>query len=272
MAKLQYVQWLNKSPNILSTQDGRNIEIWEFNYQNNNAVLSEWAAHFRNMYCLDSEIDVLRSSSESKRDFLLNKKFPDSGRGGAKIRSGDFAELLVADLLEYLEDYWVPRTRYDRKTRRNTSTFGCDVIALKQLDPDKPSSKDVIFVVEVKAQFNQNQKKPILPRLQDAVEDSKLDPIRRAESLLAMKARFLDRGDVTSVKKIGRFQEISNHPCDEKYGAAACFTDNKFDANEISLTDATSYPPNNDLRLLVIKGKNMMDFTNALYERAADEA
>lgn len=272
MAKLRYVQWLNKSPSVLSTQDGRNIEIWEFNYQNNNAVLSEWATHFRNMYCSDSEIDTLRTSLVSRKDFLLNEKFPDSGRGGAKIRSGDFAELLIADLLEYLEDYWVPRTRYDRKTRRNTSTFGCDVIAMKQMDPSKPSSKDVILVVEVKAQFNQNKKISISPRLQDAVDDSKKDPIRRGESLLAMKARFIDRGDNASVKKIGRFQEISNYPCVEQYGAAACFTDNKFDVKKISSTDASSYPQNNSLRLLVIRGKNMMDFANALYERAANEA
>ncbi len=272
MAKLQYVQWLNKTSNVISTQDGKNIEIWEFNHKNNDIILSEWANHLRNIYCSDSEIDKLRSSSESRKDFLLNMKFPDSGRGGAKIRSGDFAELLVADLLEYLENYWVPRTRYDRKTRRNTSTFGCDIIAMKQKSPNKPSNQDVIFVVEVKAQFNQNPHASIEPCLQKAVDDSKKDPIRRSESLMAMKARLIDRGDMDSVKKIGRFQEISNYPCIEQYGAAACFTDNKFNTKKISSTDASSYPSYNVLRLLVVKGKSMMDLVNALYERAANEA
>lgn len=268
----QYVQWLKKEKLTLSTQDGRNVEVWDFDYQSNDAILSEWAKHFRNMYCDDKEIDSLKAPSESRKDFLLNNKFPDSNQSGAKIRSGDFGELLVADLLEYLENYWVPRTRYDRKIRKNTSTFGCDVIAMKQQDLKNPSSNDEILVVEVKAQFNQRKSTAILPRLQDALEDSKIDPIRRGESLVAIKARLKDTGEIDKVKRINRFQELSNFPCIEKYGAAACFTDNKYDTNKISKTDGSSYPANNLLRLLVIKGKNMMDLVNALYERAADEA
>jgi len=272
MAKLQYTDWLIKLPDNLITKDGKEIEQWEFNYLKNETIMSEWATHFRNMYCNDNEIDSLKTPTQSRKDFLLNIKFPDSGQDGGKIRAGDFAELLVADLLEYLENYWVPRTRYDRKIRRNTSTFGCDVIAFKQKDLSTPSSEDEILVVEVKAQLNQRSNVEILPRLQDAIEDSKEDPIRRAESLQGMKTRLKDMGQDNLAKRIERFQLIPNIPCKEFYGAAACFTDNKYDINKISETDCTSYENKDILRLLVIKGKDMMDLVNSLYERAANEA
>lgn len=272
MEKLEYTNWLNKLPNKLTSKDGKEIELWEFNYLENDTVMSEWAKHFRNMYCDDNEIDFLKTPTQTRKEFLLDKKFPDSGRNGGKIRSGDFAELLVADLLEYIENYWVPRTRYDRKIRRNTSTFGCDVIAFKQTDPHTPLPSDEILVVEVKAQFNQQPKVNIKPRLQDAVDDSKLDSIRRAESLQGIKTRLKDKGKLDLAKRIERFQLISNLPCKEHYGAVACFTDNKYDETQISKTDCSAYPNNKTLRLLVIKGKDMMDLVHSLYERAANEA
>lgn len=272
MSKLQYIDWFKLKDDKLTTKDGLEIEQWEFNYEENEQIMSEWAKHFRNMYCNDSEIDTLKNPLQTRKEFLLDIKFPDNGQGGAKIRSGDFAELLVADLLEYLERYWVPRTRYDRKIRRNTSTFGCDVIALKQIDYSKPSISDEILVVEVKAQFNQRNNVSILPRLQDAVEDSKEDPIRRSESLQGMKTRLKDRGETELVKRLERFQLISQYPCKERYGAAACFTNDKFDEVNISETDCSDYQNKEWLRLLVIKGKNMMDLVNSLYERAANEA
>lgn len=69
-------------------------------------------------------------------------------RFGPATRVGDFSELLVADYIEYVLDYMVPRTRYDRKTNRNESTQGTDLIGYKM--GDKPRKTDEVQLVEIK--------------------------------------------------------------------------------------------------------------------------
>tara|TARA_R110002167_G_scaffold293826_1_gene498480 strand:- start:174 stop:473 length:300 start_codon:yes stop_codon:yes gene_type:complete len=82
---------------------------------------------------------------------------------GPSIRAGDFGEVLVADFLEYLFGYWVPRTRYSDKTIRNESTKGSH-IGFHIVKDGKASSKDRLEIFEAKAQFSGKKAKA---RLQD---------------------------------------------------------------------------------------------------------
>ncbi len=50
--------WL-KSSATLTTADGKSVRVLELQYSTDNAILSAWAKHFRNHYCLDAEIDDL---------------------------------------------------------------------------------------------------------------------------------------------------------------------------------------------------------------------
>lgn len=271
MAKLRYVQWLNKSPIVLSTQDGRNIEIWEFNYQNNNAVLSEWATHFRNMYSEDELLDEYRNGTGlSRAEYLLNMVFPDKTDGfGPATRSGDFAELLVADFLEFLQGYWIPRVRYDDKATRNSSTQGSDVVGIKLKKSDEFSKDDELIVFEVKAQFSGNTAKP---RLQDAVDDSNKDITRVGEFLNYTKRRLIRDGNFSKKNIIERFQNISDNPYVEKFGAAAIFDEKVFKTHSISETNCAEHSEKDKLKLLVFSGQEMMSLVHYLYERAANEA
>ena len=58
-------------------------------------VTSNWAKHFRNHYCFDTEIDIFRDGTGySREEYLNNLKFPTSNRGfGPGIRAGDFGEI-----------------------------------------------------------------------------------------------------------------------------------------------------------------------------------
>ena len=95
----KHTEWLVDTGERLKTADGKEVEVWKFQHQNDEDVLSAWAKHFRNHYCLDAEIDFLRGKRSCK-DYLNNIKFPSStSKLGPSIRTGDFGEILVADYL-----------------------------------------------------------------------------------------------------------------------------------------------------------------------------
>ena len=169
--------------NPLKTSDGIIIKVYELRHGVDDQILSAWAKHFRNHYCSDNEIDFLRDGTGlSRTEYLLSMKFPDqSADFGPATRAGDFGEILISDYLEYLLNYWVPRTRYDRKNIRNESTKGSDVLAFKFVNENE-SVNDILAIFEVKTQLSKNTNKN---RLQDAINDSIKDNIRKAESLNA---------------------------------------------------------------------------------------
>jgi hypothetical protein len=263
--------WLTKKSNSLKTNDGKLVTLLEFNPNfRESSIISKWAKHFRNHYCFDTEIDFFKDGTGlSKKDFLSNTKFPSDNRGfGPGIRAGDFGEILIADYLEFILDHWVPRTRYGNKTIRDESTKGSDLIGFKIMD-NTESIKDILTMFEVKTQFSGIRFKP---RLQDAINDSIKDELRKAESLNAMKQRLFDKGNLSDAKKIARFQNPIDKPYTENYGAAALFSDNVYDGKVITETTTKSHPKNKNLFLIVVKGADLMTVVNNLYKLAANEA
>jgi len=267
----EHIKWLVDTGTSLQTSNGRTVKVLEFRHEKDEAVLSAWAKHFRNHYCLDSEIDYFRNGyNYSRAKFLNDIKFPDPKiTPGPSIRAGDFGEVLVADYLEYKLGYWVPRTRYGDKTIRNESTKGCDIIGFHIVQDDKMSLEDELAIFEAKTQFST---KIDHSRLQDAVDGSAKDVVRKAESLNAIKQRLYDKRQLQDAEKIERFQNEVDHPYKSVYGAVALFEDKLFDTNLIASTNAASHPHPRNLVLLVIKGKQMMELVHDLYRRAADEA
>ncbi len=139
----KHTKWLVNTGEKLKTSDDEEVEVWDFRHKDDDDVFSAWAKHFRNHYCLDTEIDYCRKGLGCTRAEYLNRiKFPDlKVAPGPSIRAGDFGEILVADFLEYLLGFWVPRTRYGDKTIRNESTKGSDTIGFHFVDESK-STRD----------------------------------------------------------------------------------------------------------------------------------
>ena len=215
-------EWLveEKGEN-LTTVDGKPIKVFSFNYDSNDSeTMSAWAKHFRNHYCSDELIDTLISGTGlSRTDYLLDRKFPDQSIvPGSSVRAGDFSEILVADYLEFLLNYWVPRTRYSNKINRNSSPMGSDVIGFKLFDSSE-TNRDILTVLEVKASYTNTTEN----RLQKAIDDSRKDDIRIAESLNAIKQRFIEQNDNDKKQRIERFQNPADKPYTKFYGAAALF-------------------------------------------------
>lgn len=47
--------WLTPANERLKTADGKEVEVWEFRHENDEAVLSAWAKHFRNHIALTAK-------------------------------------------------------------------------------------------------------------------------------------------------------------------------------------------------------------------------
>lgn len=270
-----HISFLKKSSNILKTLDEKEVEIWELYHKNDNAILSDWAKHFREHYCKDNEIDYLRSGTgKSRKDYLNMIKFPDEKqKPGPSIRAGDFGEILVADLLEFIFNFEVlsRTTRYSNKINRNESPKGSDIIGFRFIDKLNVDPRDELAVFEAKAKFT-GSIKGAENRLQKAIEDSAKDKFRISESLNAMKQRFFDKKMTNEIEKIQRFQSEADNPYRTINGAVALVSNHNYSDSIATNADTDKHPLKHNLRLIIIKGKDMMDLVHELYRRAADEA
>ncbi len=104
---LLHINWLIELENEIYTQNGKIIKILELLYENNDKILTEWAKHLRNHYCSLEELDdARRPMGLTRYEYLTQIKIPDA----PMIKSGEFAEILVADYLQFRLNYEVPRT------------------------------------------------------------------------------------------------------------------------------------------------------------------
>lgn len=263
--KPEYLNWLVQDKTIV-TAEGKQIDIHELVIQDDEDIMNAWAKHLREHYCADSEIDIYRVGYGLERDeYLKTIKFPDEHtKPGPSVRSGDFTEILVADYVQYVLDYIVPRTRYDRKVNRNSSTMGSDLIGYKC--GEKISNNDELIVFEVKATASESIPSSTA-RLQKAVDDSNKDVLRLAETLNAVVQRLSDRNDHDEVKRIQRFQNSTDRPYIKTYAAAAVHSNKSYSETALQSV-STSQHADPELNLIVIHCDKLMQFIHDMYRRA----
>jgi len=266
----EHLIWLEKQDEPLQTSDGKVVTVYKLNHKEDELILSSWAKHFRNHYCLDEQIDFLkRGYGFSRKDYLTTIKFPDPlNNPGPGIRSGDFGEILFADYLQYILNYWVPRTRYSDKDIRNESSKGSDIIGFK-FTAGKESPSDSLMIIESKAKLTGSKNENIL---QKAVDHSGKDYTRKAESLNAIKQRLLDKNRIDEAVSIERFQGQAEQPYKEINGAALLILSSILDDSILCQTETKSHPNYDNLELIVIHGEDISDLIKKLYDRAANEA
>ena len=266
----EYLDWFRNTGEVITISTGENVPVYEFAYDiNNEVIMSNWAKHFRNHYCADTEIEMLKPEGMANSEYLLNLKFPDSSIPlGSSIQSGDFAEILVADYLEFLNDYYVPRTRYDCKPIRNESSKGSEVLGVKKKS-ENPSNKDELIIYEVKARLSENKKENTL---QNAIDGSSKDESRLMESLNYIRQRLQHKGDSAGKAIISRFQVNVDHPYKKIFGAAVVLADSSCCVSTLAKSSSQDHSSPTKLEMLVIRGSKLKDLVRSLYERAANEA
>ncbi|WP_157365624.1 Hachiman antiphage defense system protein HamA, partial [Zooshikella ganghwensis] len=199
---LGHINWLVDTGEQLNTIDGKEVKVVKLCHQNDDAVLSAWAKHFRNHYCLDTDVDFLRGQ-RSMSDYLTNIKFPSkTSQLGPGIRAGDFGEILVADYLQWILNCWVPRVRWSSKVVQDESPKGSDVIGFQfHKKSGEVSTNDVLFVFESKTKFSTSKAN----RLQDAINDSAKDHIQVRPTLSATFSECQSSGSVFTSQHLNPF-------------------------------------------------------------------
>ena len=154
---MEYINGYREEQSLL-TKDGKEIQVRCLEVSENDAVLDEWAAHFREQYRYLDALDMERDGTGiSREEFLRDYVFTGQAKPGPATRVGDFCEILVADYIEYIQSYYVPRIRYRSKFNRNTSPQGSDVLGFKL--GTTPSPRDEAIIFEVKGTSDPKGKK-----------------------------------------------------------------------------------------------------------------
>jgi hypothetical protein len=271
-----HIAWFIHNGEKLQTSDGKDVVVVEFKHLNDAAAMSAWAKHFREQYCLDEHIDEMRDGTGlSRGKYLAKYVFPDNLQGlGPSIRSGDFAEVLIADYFQFVHNWKVPRTRNRFKPIPNESTKGTDLLGFSlasttDISTKKYSPEDVLLTVEIKAQLSGNVPKH---RLQEAITDSIKDNYRRGLALNAMRQRLHHMHDEESVELVKRFQTPEDHSYRIQTVATAVHSTSNFDSATITTASTAGHPDSATMWLMVVRGEDLMTLVHALYEVATNEA
>lgn len=255
--------------------DGTSVSCWLLDWEPiAEAELDEWALHLRRQYICDK--DLVHESGLFKlsvRKYLKNSIVPDKiDRRNA--RSGDFAEILIEDILEYLYGFAVPRYKHRYREDKNLSGPGTDVIAYQRKDSSASSADDMLLAIEVKSDASGTTEKKFLERVEaaiigsakDALADSDDDPNRLPMSL-ELTIKKADRaGDDVTVNDLLRFWNRGGEHFKVKYGSAVTTS---YSTPSVALTK--SLPADVELKmgdlLIVVHGDKLMELVNRLYDR-----
>lgn len=267
---VKHIEQIRQTNGTFKTSKGKYVNVFQIVVPADDELISSWAKHFREQYCNDDELDELIDGSQYERDkgqYLKDIVFPSGTSPGPSFRSGDFAEVLLADYLEYTKNFWVPRNRLNHKATQNESVKGSDIIAIKFKEDGKISPDDILAVFESKAKLSKKSNKT----LQNAIDHSGKDYLRLACTLNATKRRYLQSKDQVSADKIKRFQNMEDEPYTELSGAAAFCTTDSIDDPVFFDVDESDHPQKENLHLFVFHGTDLMKFVHKLFKRAIDE-
>ncbi|WP_294438953.1 hypothetical protein [uncultured Slackia sp.] len=263
-----YIKWLlREKEHVLGIQTDCYFLDWEID----EAELEAWALHVRRHYIRDDELLEDCSLHEMNvkdylSDFCIPMRYERDKRGPA-VRAGDFAEIIISDLLQFIEGFSVPRYKQIDRINPNASDQGSDVIAYKIEDPDNPKRDDLLLIIEVKAKLTDPVEldKVIKNAAMHSRKDAPDGDFRAPFSLRAFERRSRRVGDDCTASECRRLLNLTEHPLTIRRGSAAV----------VSLGDVTaleSCPPESlglseDERLIVIHGNKLMELVHSVYDR-----
>ena len=193
---------------------------------------------------------------------------------GGTARSNTISEILFSDLLEFVYNYEVPRCRQYNMSGKTLSEHGTDVIGFRFHNLDKkPSEKDKLMAVEVKAQLTSKSTNPI----KDAVLDSAKDEYRVSITLNYMRKKLKMLGKTNEAKDVLRFQKKTKEGYNYKLGyiGAGISSLDNIPEKKVSGKTMKVIPDIEGDKLQIktgtavfyVHGKKLMDLAHEVYER-----
>lgn len=265
MDKPQYIKWFIEE-NEIKIKDNIPIKCYKINYEENEDILNDWALHIRRNYIEDEDLRESASINEmSIEKYLYKYIIPQKHEYlGPSARSADITEILVADLLEFIFNYSVPRYKLINRSGKNNSQQGTDVIAYKYKNADKsPNNKDELIAAEVKARLSIEEYTP----LENAIKDSKKDQIRLARTIDYCRKRLKELGKTQESKEITRFLQKSDNNYKLIFAAVGISSHENVDkVIELSVSGEELEIKKDD-KIFYIHGKDLMRLAHNIYER-----
>lgn len=262
----RYINWFVEKNNI-TLEDGVPISCYRLDYNMDDDVYCEWALHLRQHY--ESNDELVESLDITKMDaeqYLRTHVIPQrSDPFGPTSRSNDFTEIMISDLLEYIQGYTVPRCKQRNRSGKTQSEHGTDIIAYKYENQNKtPSSKDELLAIEVKAGLSSDKYDPI----NNAVADSKAyDEVRHAHTLNYYRKKLRSINNEQQANEVSRFQKKSEFDYDIVYIAAAIISREQIDNDIIIGIKGEDLTIRTDNRVFLIHGNKLMELAHDIYER-----
>lgn len=264
MKALQYIRWFVKEFDI-QLSDGTLLPCYRLEHTEDEDVLNEWAIHLRRHYESDKSLaDSISALGLSKSDYLRDYVLPGTQNLAASCRSGDFSEILVSDLLEFIYHYNVPRCKQLSRANKDRSTQGTDIIGYHYANTNGiPSTNDELVAAEVKGKLSSGAVDVLL----DAAIDSQKDEFRLATTLNFYRKQLNSIGNHEEAKRIVRFLQKSEYPFQIRYlgvGVTSIYqikNEMLSDYNKDNLMVSTGH------EIFLIHGKKLMELVHNLYER-----
>ena len=265
MDKPLYIDWIVEEADV-SIKDGQPIYCYRIDYNNNDEILDNWALHIRRHYRDDSELlDDAAINIMTVEQYLHDYVIPQRTETlGPTARAGDITEIIVADLLEFVHGYSVPRCKQKNRAGKNTLEQGTDIIAYRFFKEDKsPSNKDELVAAEVKASLTGSDYIP----LQSAIIDSKKDDHRLARTIDYYRKKLKNLGYEVESKEISRFLTKPDNDYKIKFLAAGFSSKETVDTEiqidlagkEVSIIKGQE--------IFFIHGRKLMELTHNIFER-----
>lgn len=265
MNKPQYINWLIEE-NEIKIKNNIPIKCYKINYEENEDILNDWALHIRRNYIEDEELRESASINEMPVEkYLYEYIIPQKHEHlGSAARSADITEILVADLLEFIFNYSVPRYKLINRSGKNNSQQGTDVIAYNYKNADKsPNNKDELIAAEVKARLSIEEYTP----LENAIKDSKKDQIRLARTIDYCRKRLKELGKAQEAEEITRFLQKPDNNYKLIFAAVGISSYENVDkVIELSVSGEELEIKKDD-KIFYIHGKDLMRLAHNIYER-----
>lgn len=244
-------------------KDGTVVYCWCLDWAGSDDVLDEWALHLRRHYISDDVLEHRVVARQTTPDqYLPLRVVPDI----PSIRSGDFAEILISDVLQYLYGLVVPRYKQCNRKDKNASEHGSDVIAYQLKNLNGISNSDKLFVFEVKSNASKTSDAELIKTVKKATKDSGKDPNRVPMTLQYMIDEAIDVNDQTTQKNLQRFTDMGGSPYLKIFGSAVATSHDKpIDALSCKAPTDVGLSPFSPL--IVVHASKLMDLVNSLYGR-----
>ena len=265
MEKPKYIDWLVEEQGV-QLNETHAVICYRIDYNDDPDVIDDWALHIRRNYINDDELQESASiNSLSVEDYLKKFIIPQKGEPlGSTARSGDIAEILMSDLLEFIMGYTVPRYKQKNRSGKNNSEHGTDVIGYKFYKKDKkPSELDELIATEVKAKLTSEDYSPLCRAIDDSIKDEH----RLARTIDYCRKKLKAQNDIDGSNEISRFLLKPDNNYRIQYSALGVSSKSVVDPDiKISIKDE-DLKLDNGTALFFIHGERLMELTHKIYER-----